>query len=440
MKLKSVSAAFAAILLLLCGCGAEAALPEPTPTQYTVRYYIEGELQLEEALSEGLSPAAVPDEAGAGLVILRWLDESGNATDPSAVSVSSDLRFFAFTAPTFDRHVPYLFTDEYGFLHPDAAFSASDLKSALCALTAPEYVSRIVLPDEDVPLTAGEMKSCLRSYFTDEKLDAAFSAIDAGQELSRADAAAVLNVLLDRDTGEALVSAPEAVVIPDLLPEREDLDQLLEAAQPHTHGASDGENADTAIAALYEAGFVNLNGALYCIGEDGYIVTDQEVGGLYFSDDGTFTSGSDILDSYVEQILADIIAAAPDAERIDWLRSAFNYARDSFTYLRKPAYLFGATDWQVDDALVMLEGGLGNCYNYAAVFWALARGLGYDAQAVSGTVGSSRQPHGWVIITLDEQTYYCDPELEMAYLAKGNSSHDMFMMNTYTASAWSYVW
>lgn len=283
------------------------------------------------------------------------------------------------------------------------------------------------------------MKRCLRSYFPDEALEAAFSDFDAGRELSRSDAAVLLNALLGRGTDEALIPGQGALVMPDVFPEREDFDRLLEAALPHAHGTAGEENAGAAVTAPYEAGYLNVNGALYCIGENGCIVTDQEVGGLYFSADGTYTSGNDVLDGYVEQIVADIIAAAPDAERIDWLRSAFNYTRDSFTYLRKAPYLFGASGWQVDDAIVMLEGKLGNCYNYAAVFWALARGLGYDAQAVSGTIAVNNQPHGWVIITLDGQEYFCDPEIEMAYIAKGDSSHDMFMMNLYTASMWNYV-
>lgn len=90
----------------------------------------------------------------------------------------------------------------------------------------------------------------------------------------------------------------------------------------------------------------------------------------------------------------------------------------------------------------MLTTGRGNCYCYAAAFWALARGLGYDATAVAGTVGYDRDPHGWVIM-YDEDgariTY--DVELEMAYrYNRHNYTTDMYAMSPIKAAQWSYVY
>ena len=80
----------------------------------------------------------------------------------------------------------------------------------------------------------------------------------------------------------------------------------------------------------------------------------------------------------------------------------------------------------------MLSTKRGNCYNYASVFWALARGLGYDAKAYSGSI--SQQPHGWVEIDFDGVTYLFDPELEMAARERGQMNSARFMMTKQAAA------
>ena len=83
----------------------------------------------------------------------------------------------------------------------------------------------------------------------------------------------------------------------------------------------------------------------------------------------------------------------------------------------------------------------GNCYNYAASFWAVARGLGYEAYAISGTVTQTDQPHGWVEIDFDGKTYIFDCEWEMAYRVKQNRyDMDMFMIDRQSAKYWNYKW
>lgn len=64
-------------------------------------------------------------------------------------------------------------------------------------------------------------------------------------------------------------------------------------------------------------------------------------------------------------------------------------------------------------ALQSFELGQGNCYCYAAAFYYLALGLGYDAQFIQGQVGLARGgygPHGWVMIHTGDGSYICDPE------------------------------
>lgn len=86
----------------------------------------------------------------------------------------------------------------------------------------------------------------------------------------------------------------------------------------------------------------------------------------------------------------------PGMTRWEALRAAYDYTRDSFSYLRRNYYLFRETGWAHDEAMTMFETGRGNCYCYAAVFYYLARQLGYNCIIISGRVGTDGDPHGWV--------------------------------------------
>ena len=97
---------------------------------------------------------------------------------------------------------------------------------------------------------------------------------------------------------------------------------------------------------------------------------------------------------------------------------------------------------QIDEAVTMLSTSRGNCYNYAAAFWALARGLGYDATAVAGTVGWDHDPHGWVIMyDAEGERITYDVELEMAYrYQRGRYDVDMYAMGSWKANQWNYIY
>lgn len=74
------------------------------------------------------------------------------------------------------------------------------------------------------------------------------------------------------------------------------------------------------------------------------------------------------------------------------------------------------------NAVVAFEQHQGNCFNFAAAFYELAKGLGYDARYVEGAVPlarGGRGPHGWVEITKDRAVYICDPDLQ--YEIKGRN-------------------
>ena len=77
----------------------------------------------------------------------------------------------------------------------------------------------------------------------------------------------------------------------------------------------------------------------------------------------------------------------------------------------------------------MLRNSAGNCYCFAALFYELARFVGYDAKLYSGIVYGEQQvyysengtrviapqaytPHGWVEIEFDGVDYIFDTEFE----------------------------
>ena len=103
------------------------------------------------------------------------------------------------------------------------------------------------------------------------------------------------------------------------------------------------------------------------------------------------------------------------------LHALYEYVSGSFGYLRRNYYEPGEHDWLNEEAKTMLTERNGNCYNFAATFCLLARCIGYDAEAYSGTIygraepGQTRppdRPHGWVEIEIDGQTYIFDPDMQ----------------------------
>ena len=92
----------------------------------------------------------------------------------------------------------------------------------------------------------------------------------------------------------------------------------------------------------------------------------------------------------------------------------------------------------MEDAKLMFESKRGNCYSFAAIFWALARGLGYEAYGLAGNVTTLVQPHGWVQIEIDGTEYFFDPELHYAYIRDKREVKDMFMLAVEDSDWWYY--
>ena len=183
--------------------------------------------------------------------------------------------------------------------------------------------------------------------------------------------------------------------------------------------------------AAQKDGFLLDKGYLYAVDEEGELLHDTYVGVLYFREDGRYTSGSEDLD----RLVAGVIRKNTDEKmsRMEMLRAMYLYTRDNIKYVGfgnhedsyKPAH--GADGWMVESATYALENEKGNCYHFASTFAALARGVGFQAYAASGLIGSEDQEHGWVEIVDDSgKVWYSDPETEYARSYWMKQEFDLF--------------
>lgn len=320
-------------------------------------------------------------------------------------------------------------------------------------------------PDED--LTRGEFISCVAQFFTPRTDAVQFSDVSAAspyapyilsarawgwvegfsdgtlrpdQLITRAEAVTILNRALGRSADVSyLAQAYPAGLYLDVPTGSWAYAEVMEASVAHSHTATAaGEvwTSHTKTDIGLATGFHLIDGWLYYYdASTGSFAVNTSVGSFTFNSQGHFTSGSDELDQHLHEI---VLAHTNDSMTQEQkLRALYVYTRDSFTYLRRPAYEFGATGWMQTDALNMLQTGYGNCYSYASVFWYLARWLGYDARIYSGTVGWNYAPHAWVEITMDGTSYIYDTELEMAYHRRGR--YEINLYHYIDVDGWHYV-
>ena len=410
MKIKKAAAGF----LALAACLALSACGEVT---YTFTFSSGGEAALIET-TEGETPdPALAPSAPEGERIVCYLDASGAEADPFAAPAEEDAEYAVLTGPALAAEPgPWLEPDEYGLAHPDAPLTGAEAAAGVSAMFAAGFGGAERLAGLET-VTADDLAAALEGCFAPSEL----AGIAGAEPLTRLEAASLLVPLyLDARCGEGWeMPGLSGVTAPDLDPAREGAAFLALCLRPEALRE-------------YEEGLVNLGGFLYRADENGLFLMDAEADGLYYGPDGRYTSGSEELDGLVAAVLEPICAEY--AEREDMLRAAYEYVRDEFTYLRRNYYETGETGWETEEAITMLSTGRGNCYNYAAAFWALARGLGYDAEAVSGEISRRGQPHGWVMI---DGLYY-DPETEMTYRRDHMYDRDMFAMDEARASQWSY--
>ena len=266
----------------------------------------------------------------------------------------------------------------------------------------------LAVDDAAQPLTEAAFAALLSGAFPAETVESILPSIaqHGGEDVTRAEAAVFFNRLFSLEASDG-----ETAFYPDVIPGEWGSGDLYTAAS----GAAvwDGANGRP------DEGLLLVDRQLYCVGSDGYFRKNAYSGSLYFDSAGRYTSGNAELD---ELVLAALRGATDETmTRDEMLRAMYLYVRDSFSYLRRHYYKTGDIGWATQEALTMYSSGRGNCYCYAAAFWAAARALGYDAKIVSGTYGETDAPHGWVEILHDGERYTYDVEIEMAIRRDGGS-------------------
>ena len=467
---------FAALLgaLLLSDCGfrpegveperpasdasVAAALPEETTAPqgkaFTVTYRVNG-TETTETVSEGGSVQAAPEfltEESRGIV--AWKNANGTEVDIRAAAIYADTVYEAVLGPEVRRDGAYFAPGSDGLFHPLDKFTRSDAARAVYALLEVKPTGETFLKDvttnakcysaatalvtagymkldemgrfyPDVAVTRADLTALLENVFSSTAVERALAAMTDEAPLTRAEAAAAINALLCLDE----TAAERAPYYPDMSPDMEHYAAVELAGQSASISWLTGDTA--------EPGFVNLDGYLYCVGDNGYFLRDTMVGTLYFDRSGRYTSGDEAVDKFVADLIDAHTTSAMTREEM--LRAVYEYVRDHYLYLKRNLYEVGETGWELPEALLMFQSGKGNCYNFTAAFWALARGIGYDAVCYSGLVGVGRDPHSWVEITFDGVPYVFDVETEMSYRLVNDYITSMYWKTYEEVAAWSYV-
>lgn len=431
------------VLLAFClscaACDTNLPIVDTQPPAYTATFMVGGEVFHTQNLPVGSAPDAIIP-SGDDFIFRYWVNEAGQQVQPEQIALSADATYTAVCYPVLSSHVPFLFTGSDNQLHPEADLTPATLRHALGVLAAEGAIRFFpALPDGGSAITSTELKTLLTSFYPEDQVTLAFAGLE-DKTLTRADFAVIICKLQCR-MGETVTPDQNAVLPADLHAGMDQLEALLEAVMPHKCTYEGVKWAAYDLPTGWEPGYVLEDGWLYYVQENGYLLRDAKVGLLYFGENGRYTCGDSELDQLVADILRSFAEKNPDMDRFDLLYEAHVYCRDSFKYLRRNSYAIGAKGWEIEDAKTMFTKGRGNCYNYAAAFWALARGLGYDARAVSGTCTGSNQPHGWVFIAFDGKDYLFDCEWEMAYRTEREIyDKNMFMIPSNKWSYWTYKW
>lgn len=352
--------------------------------------------------------------AGFTLLLPRLAPAPAAAPEPTATPAPT-----AAPTPTPAPKPGYLVCPD-GLFHPETAMTGGEVSEALAL--ASELTVTAAEPEE--ALTEETLEQLLQQAFPTSAVMAAMDAVTfrGDETITRAEAAVVLNRLLGIPGGDD-------AYFPDVAP------GYWAWADVCAAGRSD--RVWTGPDGLAESGLLLTDGRLYYVDENGYCLKNTFVNTLFFGPDGKYTSGSRELDAYVEEIIRSVTDESMTRE--EDLRAVYDHVRDNYTYLKRNYYDMGAIGWQLNEALTMFSTGRGNCYCYASAFWALARGVGYDAKTVSGTCGNMA-PHGWVEIMRDGVRYTYDVELEMVQRHKENRPDaDFYAMTNAVRAKQNYV-
>ena len=394
----------------------------------------------------------IPD----GYVFAGWKDIDGNIINVDELTVENDCSYYPVfrIAPEEDKHEPYLFSDKNGFFHPAEGLTRSDAarlfysilddpdtsgenfsdvkkkdsfaEAALAVKNAGIIKGSSLYPDRTVSRSELiEMAAAAFPYSSDPMLIRE-NAENPDDVITRYETADFINNLIGREPDEEYIENLTGV-IPDANLNNEFYFDFVEASVGHELEKSDFAekwNSNDKYAVLDE-GFNTIDGKMYYMNSDGTIAVDTMVGNFCFDENGCYTSGNTELDKLVREIIEQV--TTNEMTDLEKLKAVYDYTVKTFSYRKGELYAIAETGWSSDEAYNMISTGKGNCYSFAATFAELAKALGFDATAYSGTCSGENYkptPHGWVELSYEDVIYVCDPELE--YRSWG--SKDMFMM------------
>lgn len=422
---------------LLCACD-EPAQPPVELQSYTVTFLVGDSVYTSQTVTEGQCPSAVALELE-GLEFAGWADSNHNIVTPETIPVTGNISYIAQGSPRLTLHMPYLQVNEFGFLRPEELLTADELEYALKALSKETAWSFFPELPASFNISGAQLRQVLTAFFPEEQVRSAVTCADT-DGVTRAMFAAGMHTLLGRDDNETFILGAGAELPKDVTCLRTDIPALLEACMRHTADPEGQLWSDISLPSGWDPGFVMLDGWLYFVLPDGMLLRNGTEGKHYFGPDGRYTCGDKELDAMVADILKTIMEENPELEGLDLLRKVYDHCHQNYKYLRKEAYSLGATGWEIEDAKEMFQTGRGNCYNFAAIFWALAKGLGYDVVPLAGTCTGSDQPHGWVGLYYEGTRYFVDPEWQYAYTERKVFDKDMFMLTMDRVWWWTYKW
>ena len=463
-------------------------LPPPLEREVMeIRYQIPGMEDVVESVYFGDTASLHAPAAPEGYTFFGWLDSDGRIEEKQSFAVYHNTVYTAKLLPAFEteRHIPYLTTDAEAVLDVDGPITMRDFVRILYLLLDTEetgtgrfvdvedgdscYEAAAYLKDlgiltgsrlhPDSNLITGEFLEILCRFFPetdstgteyefqdlspDSPYYSCFClAVDRGwipcgklvrsgaaEDISRGRFARIMNHVLQRDAVRHLEEEDVGTIL-DVPPSGDYYDDVVEAVIPHEYRMRGDEEIWTESEALpiHKPGFFFTGVKLHYIDEEGVPAVNTQVNGLDYNRNGEVTSGDAWLDREIWNILEDTIDPKI-MDREEMLRAVYDYVADNYSYRYGSMYAFGAEGWAVKEAKRMLEYGSGNCYCYAALFYELARFVGYDAKIYSGRVYGEQYeyrayegdlvfapmgytPHGWVEIEYDGEPYIFDPEYE----------------------------
>ena len=441
---KTAAGVIGLVLAAFCLFGCQRIQPmkptEPEKKDCTVRFFYQGKAVVTQNLPAGSCPDMM-DRRFSGLDRWIWRNELGMKVLPDRLPVYGDTDFYGEVYPWLSRTAAYIFADPLNQLNPDAPVTFLDFSKAAQAL----------LPDRQMHLAAGllhtnsamtekELHQSLLRYVPPEDLDP--FCLNSDETVTRIEFVKIMNILTHRSPHTPIVVLSRNPWFRDLSAESENYADLLLASVNAIADNSQGWPIEEAVRyAHYSPGYFLQNGFLYLADKDGKLIRNQTCGGLAFTESGRYTSGDTQLDAMTAEILSGLQKQHFRAEREELLLAAFEYCRDTFYGSGGNHYAFGESGWETEEAKTALKVSHGNCYNFAAAFWALARNLGYDARCVSGKALNLQQEHAWVVIDMEETSYIFDTLLANQ-TKKGllpDYGENMFMIPPYDAYIWKYT-